>query len=356
MVTLGLSINAKIISACLFIEDEFIALESEKNNKLNSSIVKLPIDSINKCLFAGQIHFNEIDTIIISDNFNIDFKKRYEFLLSIKIPTLKKSAYNILLNSNNRHNIEKRLKKIFLHKTNTARFSIFYSCSNESITNYCFYASGFTEASFLNFNTQFNYFSQILGEVSESGIKIIDKQDQLNSLTCLYKCFTTYFGFNNEFKEFIKVSKKGRTIHKDKIWKLLIRQNEAKYILNPQFIKLSPDLIIGEYIGQYNIKDFINFEQFEILFGPKRVKNTILTEDQFNFITSFVSVMQTIIVNLLNMLFSYTQNQNLCLNFDFYGILSEDFILNNTAFKSIYFGQYEAIFEDIAMGAAMKKI
>ena len=356
MVTLGLSINAKIISACLFIEDEFIALESEKNNRLNSSIVKLPVDSINKCLSAGQIHFNEIDTIIISDNLNIDFKKRYELFLSIKIPTLKKSAYNILLNSNNRHNIEKRLKKIFLHKTSTTRFSIFYSCSNESITNYCFYASGFTKSSFLNFNSQFNYFSQILGEVSESSIKIIDKQEQLNSLTYLYKCFTTYFGFKNEFKEFMKVSIKGRIIHKDKIWKLLIRQNEAKYILNPQFIKLSPELLIGEYIGLYNFEDFINFEQFEILFGPKRIKNTILTEDQINIITSFVSVLQTIIADLLNMLFSYTHNENLCLNSDFYGILNEDFILNNTEFKSIYFGNYESIFEDIAMGAAMKNI
>lgn len=171
----------------------------------------------------------------------------------------------------------------------------------------------------------------------------------------LYKCFTYHYGFNNLFKEFLKVSKQGRPVFKDKIWKLLIKHNEARYILNPKFIKISPDLIIGEYIGQYNIEDFINNEQFELFFGPKRAKNTILTEDHLNNITSFVSVIQSLIIDILNQLFIFTKNENLCLNTDFYGFLDEEIILRNTPFKSIYFGQYEAIFEDIAMGAAMSK-
>lgn len=99
MIILGLSLNSKIISSCLFIDDEFLALESEQNDRLTSSSVKLPLDSIKKCLKIGSINFKDIDRIIISDHFNQNFKKSYDFLLAIKCKNLKRKAYNIFIKS-----------------------------------------------------------------------------------------------------------------------------------------------------------------------------------------------------------------------------------------------------------------
>jgi len=353
VITLGLSLNAKIISACLFIEEEFIALESEQNDKLASSSVKLPIGSIKKCLQIGGINFKQIDKIIISDLFNQDFKYSYDFLLSIKSPLFKRKAHNVLLNHHQRNVIDKKLKNAFLDAGYLPKYRITYTNPSECINYYTFCASGFDSAAYFNVSYNINYFTQELGIISENKIKVLEKQSITQSLNYFYRIFTYYMGFEDLEGKFLDISKEADPIYQDKIFELLIKVGKAKYLLNPKYFNINPDNMIAEYLGDQDINTFINIENFQALIGSKRIRKTIISTEDVKLITSFVKVYKQIIFELLEYLQNETSSNELCMNTSFYGLMSEQKIVENTSFKRVFIGNYKEEQEDIAMGAAM---
>jgi predicted NodU family carbamoyl transferase len=353
VITLGLSLNAKIISACLFIEEEFIALESEQNDKLASATVKLPITSIKRCLQIGGINFKQIDKIVISDLFNQDFKYSYDFLLSIKSPLLKRKAHNVLLNHHQRNVIDKKLKNTFLEACYLPKYRITYSSPSECINYYTFCASGFDSAAFFNVSNNINYFTQELGIINEDKIKVIEKQSITQSLSYFYRVFTYYMGFDNLEEKFLHISKETDPIYQDKIFELLIKVGKAKYLLNPKYFNINPENMVAEYIGDHDINTFINNQNFETLFGSKRIKQTIISSEDVSLIASFVKVYKQVIYELLEYLQNETSSNELCMNTNFYGLIDERQIIDNTSFERVYIGNYKEMQEDIAMGAAM---
>jgi predicted NodU family carbamoyl transferase len=353
VITLGLSLNAKIISACLFIEEEFIALESEQNDKLASSSVKLPIGSIKKCLQIGGINFKQIDKIVISDLFNQDFKNSYDFLLSIKSPLLKRKAHNVLLNHHQRNVIDKKLKNTFLDTGYLPKYRISYSNPSECINYYTYCASGFDSTAYFNISYNLNYFTQELGIINEDKIKVIEKQSITQSLSYFYRIFTHYMGFEDLEDNFLDIAKDVDPIYQDKIFELLIKVGKAKYLLNPKYFNINPDNMIAEYIGDQEIDIFINYDNFISIFGPKRIRNTIISYKDLGLIASFLSVYRQVVFELLQNLYVESNNSNLCINSNFYGLINERQIIDNTSFERVYIGNYKEMQEDIAMGAAM---
>jgi len=353
VIILGLSINSKIISSCLFIDDEFVALESEQNDRLASSSVKLPIDSIKKCLKIGSINFKDIDRIIISDHFNQNFKKSYDFFLAIKCQNLKRKAYNIFFNQRQRLSISKKLQTTFLKDYNKPKFDLIHICPYESINYYIFCASGFDSSAFLNINTNFNYFAHEYGVISGNKIKSIERLNLTNSLTYLYKTFAFYMGLDELESMFLKISKEATPIHQNTIWEFLIKIDKYNYILNPKYFIINPDKMIAEYIGEEDVSVFINEVNFRELLGNGRIRNTILTSDDINLIASFSEVYKEVVYSLLRNIFEKTGNKSICLNTDFHGLIDENAIIENTSFENVYIENHQNMQENIPMGAIM---
>ena len=101
------------------------------------------------------------------------------------------------------------------------------------------------------------------------------------------------------------------------------------------------------------INTFINNQNFETLIGSKRIKQTIMSSEDVSLIASFVKVYKQVIYELLEYLQNETSSIELCMNTNFYGLIDERQIIDNTSFERVYIGNYKEMQEDIAMGAAM---
>lgn len=205
-----------------------------------------------------------------------------------------------------------------------------HTCPYESINYYIFCASGFNSSAFLNINSSFNYFAHEYGVISGNKIKSIERLNLTNSLTYLYNTFAFYMGLDGLESMFLKISKEAASIHQNTIWELLIKIDKYNYILNPKYFTINPDKMIAEYIGEEDVSAFINEVNFRELLGNRRIRNTILTSDDINLIASFSKVYKEVVYSLLRNVFEKTGNKSICLNTDFYGLIDENSIIENT--------------------------
>lgn len=286
MYTLGINATFHDSAACIIKDGKLLAAAEDerfthiKHGKrpIPFSTYEIPFHSIDYCLRVAGIHINDVDHFAYS----FDLKQ----LEKPEHPSFMQAVGNARLHLRDGypHHLQKRFINADIpeEKWHYVEHHIAHAAS-------AFHASPYSEAAVLTLDGR--------GERATTGfyygngneLKPISQVDMPHSLGLLYEKMTTHLGF----------------LHSSDEYKVMALASYGK----PVYADIFRDMIRVNGNGTYYIQN----DDFEKHFGPRRLKDDEFTEYHFNIAHSLQLVLEETVLKLVGWLHKQTQSDNLCM-------------------------------------------
>jgi len=334
---LGISCHYHDSAAALVRDEKVVAAAQEErfNRKKNSS--DFPINSINYCVQAGNISFNDIDYIGF-------YEKPYLKFQRVVLGHLKSFPFSI----NNflremPHWLDNRLIiPIILKKELGYEKEIFFIKHHLAHAASAFFVSPFKEAAIITSDGVGEWATTTIGKGKDNKIQISKELHYPDSLGLLYSAITTYLGFkaNSGEGKVMALADYGKPVFLDKFKEIINIKSDGSFKINQKYFS-------------FNKGSKMYSNKFIKTFGNPRAPGEKIQERHFDIATSLQKIIENILITIAKDIHDKTKLNNLCLaGGTFLNCVANSKILEKTPFKKIFI-QPAAGDSGGALGAAL---
>jgi carbamoyltransferase len=286
MYTLGINATFHDSAACIIKDGELLAAAEDerfthvKHGKrpIPFSTYEIPFHSIDYCLRVAGVHINDVDHFAYSfDLSELEKPEHPSFMQAV-------SDARLHLRDGYPHHLQKNFLNADIPegKWHYVQHHIAHAAS-------AFHASPFKEAAVLTIDGRGEKATTGFYHGKDNDLTPISQVNLPHSLGLLYERMTTHLGFLHSSDEYkvMALASYGKPVYAD-IFRNMIRLNGN---------------------GTYFIQD----DDFEKHFGPKRLRNDDFTEYHFNIAHSLQLVLEETVLKLVQWLHEQTKSDNLCM-------------------------------------------
>ena len=332
---LGLNYHHPDSSACLVKDGKLLAAVDEERFKRIKHYSGFPINSINYCLENQNLKISEIDYVALnySPSSNLSGKIKY----SLK-NIFKKTTFNKILNLRNKVKHKNDLK-LFLKKNNFKGKIINVEHHTSHLAS-SYFLSNFDSCLGLTIDGFGDFSSMESFECNGRSINSINKVLFPHSLGIFYQATTQFLGFKNYGDEYkvMGLASYGNPKFEKEFSEILSFSNKDYFKLNLEYFKHHSDKNFKYSFvdGKPKFNDLYS-DKFIKLFGNPRSPNENITQKHMDIASSMQKKFEKIVIKILNNLYNYKNNPNLCLaggcafNSKLNGLIKKE-----TKFKNIY--------------------
>lgn len=302
-------------SACCLIQNGKLvtAVQEERFTRIKNDS-SIPVNAFKYCLDSANLTIADIDCIA------------YYEIPEIKLARQIWSGYDIEEDELTermdpfRPEMEIRNKLGYTGRIEYVKHHLSHAASS-------FYFSGFNEAAIMTIDGVGEWDTTTYGIGNEDGITILDNVSFPDSLGLFYSTITSYLGFSVNSGEFkvMGLSPYGKPKYVDEMRKLIRKESKGQYSLDMKYF----EFISGQRMYSQELID---------LFGhPPRVKDSSIDQFHKDVAKSLQLVLEEILLDKVNYLYSVTDTDNLCLAGGVaLNCVANGKILENGSFKHLF--------------------
>jgi carbamoyltransferase len=334
MIVLGLNIFHGDAAACIIKDGKIVvAIEEERINRIKHSS-GFPINSINYCLNYSNLKISDVNYVCINRNPKVNLLKKIIFVIKNKL------NYSYLLdrykNLQNIASVKDIISEYFdKEKINFKVINIEHHLSHISSA---FHLSGFKSSSVLSIDGFGDFVSTMWGKANKKKIDIKESVYFPHSLGIFYTAITQHLGFPNYGDEYklMGLSSYGKDSQVKKIYQIFDDVGHKFKLKLKYFNHTDKKFNLDFYDEIPIIGTLFNEKVIEVLGKPREAKEE-LTQYHKDLAKSAQVVYEEIFYKILNNLYDFTKNENLCLSGGCaQNSVANGKILKKTRFKNIY--------------------
>jgi len=318
---LGLSCYYHDAAACLVKDGVVVAaVQEERLNRVKNSS-DFPIKSINYCVQAGGISFNEIDYVAFYEKPFLKFSRViFDHIKSFPFSYLN-FLQNIPLWLQDRLVVPLVLKREFGYtgKTIFVKHHLAHASSS-------FLVSPFDEAAIITVDGVGEYATTSYGYGKDNAINILKEIHYPDSLGLLYSALTAFLGFkvNSGEGTTMALAGFGKPVYLDKFYEIIKVNDDGSFRMNVKYFGF--------------IKGRAMFSRkFVELFGPPRKPGTEYDQKYKDIAASLQLFVEETLIKIANHAHQETGSKNLCLAGGvFLNCVANQKIFDNTPFEQVF--------------------
>jgi carbamoyltransferase len=320
--TLGISCYYHDSAAAILKNGKTIAAVEEERFSRNKFDDGFPKMAINYCLEEAGIAVNDLDCVAFYDKSILKFERLLDNYISVAPRGLRSFLDVIPKWIHKRLWVKDEIKKYLGYSG-----KIIFPEHHLSHAAYSYFSSGFEKSAILTVDGIGEWTSTSYGSAEGNKIKLIGDIRWPHSLGMFYSAFTYYLGFRVNEGEYklMGLSSYGKSKYHDLILNELIDVKEDGSLhLNMKYFAFTYDKIMIT-------------KKFEELFGiPTRKEDSKIEQIHFDIGASAQSVLEEVLLKMVNHVFKETNEKNLCLG----GGVALNGVANNKILKE---GPFENI-------------
>lgn len=297
---LGISAYYHDSAAALLVDGELVAAAQEERFSRQKHDARFPNQAVNYCMSHAGLGYDDLDHVAFYEKPFRKFERLLETYLSTAPSGWGSFARSMPAWLRQKLYLSREIQQQLNHQFDGR---IIFPEHHESHAASAFFASPFQNAAILTADGVGEWATTTLGRGNDNRIELFDQIEFPHSLGLLYSAFTTYCGFriNSGEAKLMGLAPYGKPRYSDRI--------------REKLIDIKPDGSFRLDLNYFNFHKGLTMtsKRFHQLFeGPPRHPETEIRQREMDLAASIQSVIEEILLKMVNHLHHKTGLENLC--------------------------------------------